>query len=108
MKSSRNHPFNLFHGAAEMAEIALAWAMAGGGGESPREDVWINFWKHGAEQINVTAGAFSGFSEPPSIKSSVAILAPSDNFRVTGILAFFSCFFFSWLYFKILKHTEAF
>lgn len=74
MKSSQNHPFNFSHGAAEMSEIALAWAITGGR-ESLCEDVWINFWKHRAEQINVTVGAFSGFPEPPSIKSSVTILA---------------------------------
>lgn len=89
MKSSHNHPFNFFHGAGEMPEISLAWAIRGGR-ESPCEDVWINFWKHGAEQINVTTGAFSGFSEPPSIKSSVTILAQSDNFHAMGILFFFA------------------
>lgn len=88
MKSFQNHPFNFFHGAVEMSEISLAWAITGGR-ESSREDVWINFWKHGPEQINVTAGAFSGFSEPPSIKSSVTILAQSDNFHVMGILSYF-------------------
>lgn len=74
-----------------MSEISLAWAITGGT-ESPGEDVWINFWKHGAEQINVTAGAFSGFSEPLSIKSSVTILARSDNFHVMGILSFLALF----------------
>lgn len=80
MKSSQKHPFNSFHLAAEMSEISLAWGIMGGR-ESPREDVWINFRKHRAEKINVTTGAFSGFPELPSIKSSVTVLAQSDNFH---------------------------
>lgn len=86
MKSSQNHPFNSFQAAAETSEISLAGAITGGR-EGPREDVWINFRKHEAEQINVTAGAFSGSSEPPSIKTSVTILAQSDIFHVMGILS---------------------
>lgn len=74
MKSSQNHPFNSFCVAVEMSEISLAWGIMGARA-SPREDVQINFWKHGTEQINVTAGAFSGFPEPPPIKPSVAISA---------------------------------
>lgn len=78
-----------------MSEISLAWAITGGR-ESPCEDVWINFWKHEAEQINVTVEAFSGFSEPPSIKSSVTILAQSDNFHVMGFFSFFGSMLKFW------------
>lgn len=98
MKSSQNHPFNFLHRAVETSEISLAWAITGGR-QSPCEDVWINFWKHGAEPINVTAGAFSGFSEPPPIKTSVAILAQRQLSCDGNSL-------FSWLYFKVLKRTE--
>lgn len=86
MKSSQKHPFSFFRVAVETSEISLAWGIMGGR-EGLREDVWINFRKHGAEQINVTAGAFSGFSGPPSIKSSVTVLARADNFHATGILS---------------------
>lgn len=100
MKSSQNHPFNSFHLAVEMSEISLAWGIMGGR-ESPREDVWINFWKHRAEKINVTTGAFSGFLEPPSIKSSVTVLAQSDNFHAQGSLLFKQGH-----YFKVLECYE--
>lgn len=45
MKSFQNYPFNCSHCDVKMSGISLAWSIMGGG-ESPCEGVWINFWKH--------------------------------------------------------------